>query len=324
MPLSEFELIRRYFQEFELNRSDVVLGIGDDCALLQPPVGQQLAISADTVVSGVHFYPDVDPVTLGHKALAVNLSDLAAMGATPAWVTMAITLPAVDESWLEGFSRGFATLAKSHCIQLVGGDTTRGPLSVTIQVMGFVDPVRSLRRDAAITEDHIYVTGTLGDAATALQCIQEDITDTPPSLLDQLQMPEPRTRFGCAVTEYAKCAIDISDGLLADLGHIVSASGVGAEIELSALPLSDDYRALSTDKNPWQLALSGGDDYELCITVPPANCERVENLALQQGLELTRIGSIVSGVGVRCLDDNGQEIDRPTGGFDHFKSADKK
>jgi len=322
MSLSEFELIRCYFQSSGANRADVILGIGDDCALLQPAAAQQLAVSTDTLLSGVHFFPDVDPKSLGHKALAVNLSDLAAMGAQPAWVSLAITLPSVDESWLSSFSNGFSRLAKKYNVQLVGGDTTRGPLSITVQVMGFVSPNQSLRRDAACSGDSVYVTGTLGDAALALQMLQrEDIGNVPNGLLQQLLTPTPRVEFGIALPKYTNCAIDVSDGLLADLGHIATASCVGVELQLDKLPLSAQYLAGVEDGKSRSLALTGGDDYELCLAVKPEQCSNVESLAQEQGLQLTRIGRVVSGSGVHCVDESGRIVALETGGFDHFQNS---
>jgi len=283
MAISEFEVIQRYFQSAEVNRNDVVLGIGDDCALLKPPADFLLATSTDTLVSGVHFFPDVDPESLGHKALAVNLSDLAAMGANPAWVTLALSLPHTDEPWLAAFSRGFARLAKEYGVQLVGGDTTRGPLSITVQVTGFVSPKKSLRRDAACSGDLVYVTGVLGDAALALQLIENGDANIPEQLMEQLQSPTPRVKFGQAATSFSSCAIDISDGLLADLGHIAKASDVGVQLEYEAIPVSSQYvRYLEDDRS---LALSGGDDYEIVLTVKPSQSVSVEVLAQQQGLK---------------------------------------
>jgi len=323
MSLSEFELIKRYFDKTEPCRSDVILGIGDDCALLQPPVGQQLAVSTDTLVSGIHFFPDVDPEALGHKALAVNLSDLAAMGARPAWVTLAITLPQADEAWLVAFSQGFSHLAREHQLQLVGGDTTRGPLSITVQVMGFVDPQGSLRRDAAVIGDSVYVTGTIGDAALALQQLQSGNTQISQPLLEQLLKPQPRVGFGCAATSYARCAIDISDGLLADLGHIAEASQVGLDIELDTLPLSTPYIECVGPEDQGRIALAGGDDYELCLTVSAENRKNIEQLANRQGLRLTCVGRVVAPQGIRCLNAEGEDIKLGAGGFDHFRCDDE-
>ncbi len=240
MALSEFELIRSYFSHTGCHRDDVVLGVGDDCALLQPPSGMQLAVSIDTLVEGVHFFPNTDPESLGHKTLAVNLSDLAAMGAQPAWVTLALTLPRSDPSWLEGFSRGFAALAKRYGVQLIGGDTTSGPLNISVQVHGFVEPAKALRRDAAQPGDLIYVTGTLGDAGLALLQARGDtvVGGGFEGVMHCLERPEPRVDAGLAVTGTATGGIDISDGLLSDLGHICRASGVGARLQLTQIPLS--------------------------------------------------------------------------------------
>ncbi|MGB5467180.1 MAG: thiamine-phosphate kinase, partial [Sedimenticolaceae bacterium] len=245
MSVSEFDLIRDYFARATGARADVLLGIGDDCALLRPPPGLALAVSVDTLVAGRHFLVDADPLHLGHKALAVNLSDLAAMGAQPAWATLALTLPQVDRNWLRAFMDGFAALAATHDVQLVGGDTTRGPLSITVQVHGFVDSLLALRRSGARAGDRIMVSGTVGDAGLALQLMQQNPGggSVDSRLSRRLDRPTPRVALGRLLVGQASAAIDVSDGLIADLGHICDASGVGARVELARLPLSPAFRA---------------------------------------------------------------------------------
>ena len=320
MAMDEFELIHSYFFNLGRQRSDVRLGIGDDCALLSLPKGMQLAVTMDTLVSGVHFLPDVDPEALGHKALAVNLSDLAAMGAEPAWITLALTLPHATPQWLKNFARGMGQLALRHGLQLIGGDTTRGPLSITIQVQGFLPCGQGLLRSGAQAGDLIYVTGTLGDAGLALGAQQRNLPhrSLEPGLLRCLERPEPRLEAGVALREIATSAIDISDGLLADLGHILQASGVGAEIYLRKLPLSSEVQAVITAGHDWSLPLSSGDDYELCFTLPPSRVELISDLSSNLGLPMTCIGKVVSASGLHCwLDDHISW--QPVGsGYNHF------
>jgi thiamine-monophosphate kinase len=293
LALSEFALIKSHFTTLTQQRGDVIIGIGDDCAVLKCPPGKQLAVSIDTLVEGIHFFPDVPPKSLGHKALAVSLSDLAAMGAEPAWFTLALTLPKVDETWLTAFSSGLAELAKDHNIQLVGGDTTRGPLAISIQVHGFVDPHTTLTRTGARPGDLIFVTGTLGDAGAALKLALNEVNNERLEetdrqyLFDRLQMPAPRLNIADSIKSIATSAIDISDGLLADLGHILEGSQVGAEVDVSLLPLSQALKQF--DKAFVKVsALSAGDDYELCFTVSPDDVATL--LALD--LPVTQIGQI--------------------------------
>jgi len=320
---SEFSIIQHYFEQLTSSRDDVQLGIGDDCALLKCPDNHLLAVSIDTLVSGIHFFPDVDPQTLGHKSLAVGLSDLAAMGAKPAWFTLALTLPEIDEDWLLGFSQGLAELAKQHNIQLVGGDTTRGPLAISIQVHGFVDANKALRRSGAKPGDLIYVTGTLGDAGAGLQLQlnqwhEDNLQAVDQSYLRQrLEKPTPRVEIGQKLLGLASSAIDISDGLLADLGHILKKSGVGARLDLVNLPISAALDKTSR-KMAESLALESGDDYELCFTVPPHYfAEMQEQLA---GM-CTQIGVITEESGLYFIDDNDQRIslNKTKVGYDHFK-----
>jgi thiamine-monophosphate kinase len=319
---SEFELIQDYFTEQAVQRDDVVLGVGDDCALVRMPEGMQLALTMDTLVAGVHFFTDADPEALGHKALAVNLSDLAAMGAIPAWATLALTLPHADRPWLAAFSRGFSALARRFEVQLVGGDTTRGPLAVTIQVHGLLPVGQGLRRCGARVGDLIYVTGTLGEAGLALRQRREgaswQVVDQ--ALRLRLERPTPRIEAGLALREIASAAIDISDGLTADLGHILQASGCGALIQLTRIPLSDPVGKAVASGAGWQLPLSSGDDYELCFTLPPNRQQAVVRLSERLALPITPIGQITAGPGLRCLQADGTLWQPDHAGYDHFRA----
>ncbi len=315
--MAEFQLIRDHFLRIGHGRSDVALGIGDDCALLRVPEGHELAVSIDTLAEGTHFLPGCDPEGLGHKSLAVNLSDLAAMGAEPAWVTLALTLPGQDDAWLGAFSRGFAALAGQHRIALVGGDTTSGPLSITVQVHGFVPAGGAVRRGGAQAGDLVCVTGTLGDAGLALRRLLagEPVDDVLGARLDR---PTPRLSAGLALRDTATAMIDISDGLVADLGHILDASGVGAEIELARLPLSDAVSAQIQGHDDWDLPLASGDDYELCFTWPQARISELPPLIRLAGCALTPIGLIHEKTGLRCLRSDGADWRGARGGYEHF------
>lgn len=319
--MSEFDLIRRYFADLGPARSDVALGVGDDCALLQVPAGHDLAVSIDTLAAGIHFFPDCAPEHVGHKSLAVGLSDLAAMGAEPAWATLALTLPAADEAWVRGFAAGFAQLANAHGIRLVGGDTTRGPLSVTVQVHGLVPSGAAIRRGGARAGDGIFVSGTLGDAGLALRrMLAGDAVE--PALRSRLECPEPRVALGRGLRGLASAMIDLSDGLAGDLEHILRASGVGAELELARLPLSPWVADVVAVTGDWSLPLSSGDDYELCFSVPPEHQAAVRRLAIDLGCPVTPLGSIRAekGLGYRRPDGSLDTIDRA--GYDHFANGD--
>ncbi|WP_240126976.1 thiamine-phosphate kinase [Thermomonas alba] len=307
----EFDLIAR-IRRRAATRGDVLLGIGDDCALLAPPPGMQLAVTMDTLNAGVHFPDDTAPADIGWKALAVNLSDLAAMGADPAWCTLALSLPQADAAWLEAFCDGLFALAARHGVALVGGDTTRGPLAVSITAHGFVPADAALRRDGARIGDDVWVSGTLGDAAGALAQWRAGATIAPP-LRARLDRPTPRVELGRALRGIASSAIDISDGLLADLAHIARASGVGAEIEADALPASDALREAFAIDAMRRLQATGGDDYELCFTAPATQRETLHTLAARLDLPLARIGRIVAGSGVHC-----PGLDGITPGYQHF------
>lgn len=325
MPLSEFKLIERYFtQRASTSQNpdkDIVLGIGDDAALLKIPDGMELAVSVDTLVAGVHFPLDTRPHDIGHKALAVSLSDMAAMGAEPRWVTLALTLPQADESWLQGFSEDFFTLAERYNVHLIGGDTTRGPLSITVQIQGLVPAGQGFRRAAACPGDHIYVTGELGDAALALRALQGTAklsAEQATHLLTRLNRPEPRIAAGLALRSIAHAAIDVSDGLAADLGHILSASGVGATLDLTQLPLSASVAAAVAEAGDWHLPLSGGDDYELCFTVPEKNQAKLFAVLRQFNCRCTHIGIIEKALGLRCKLADGESFVPGVSGYQHF------
>jgi thiamine-monophosphate kinase len=327
--MGEFDLIRRYFTR---PTPRAVLGVGDDCALLQPRPGMQLAISSDMLVEGRHFLSTVDPAALGHKALAVNLSDLAACGAQPLAFTLALALPQADAAWLEPFSQGLLALADAHGCELVGGDTTRGPLNICITVFGEVPPGQALLRSGARAGDDLYVSGTLGDARLALEVFRGTLS-LPEAVFAQarqrLERPTPRVALGLALRGVATAAADISDGLLGDLGHILQASGVGAVIDTG---IATDLIAAGADiscasgqfglKQKRELVLAGGDDYELVFTAPAAARQAVQAAAAQAQTPVTRIGQIetrpAQGPAIRLLDAHGQPLDLQLAGFDHF------
>ncbi|MCR4304772.1 MAG: thiamine-phosphate kinase [Gallionella sp.] len=317
--MTEFELIRRYFTRAT---PGALLGVGDDAALLQACEGNVLAVSTDMLVSGTHFLPDADPFMLGHKTLAVNLSDMAAMGAAPRWATLAIALPEVDEAWLERFSAGFFALADRYGVELVGGDTTRGPLNLCVTIFGEVPERQALRRNGAQIGDEIWVSGTLGNAALALAHLQGQImlsADEFAACAPALHLPQPRVALGLALRGIASSAIDISDGLLADLGHILEASQVAAQLDFASLPVSPVLRRFMQQTLGRQCALSGGDDYELCFTAPEMHHAGIMSVSERLGLPLTRIGKIVAGRGCIVHDASGNPINVEAGGYDHFR-----
>ena len=316
MALGEFELIARYFSR-PVARRDVLVGVGDDAALLEVPASQALAAATDTLVEGRHFLPDAPPESVGHQALAVNLSDLAAMGAEPAWALLALSLPEPDTHWLEGFARGFHALADRAGLTLVGGDTVRGPRVVTVQVLGFVPAGLALRRDGARPGDVLYASGSLGDAAAGLKLLRDGRrADTDSSLVRRYRFAEPRLALGMALRGVASAAIDVSDGLLGDLGKLCDASGVGAILELEQLPLSRALLASFDATQAERFALGGGDDYELAFAVPRAAVSEMETSLATIG-RITRIGEIVTGHGVRCQR-AGQTVEPEIAGYDHF------
>ena len=330
--MGEFDLIKRYFTR---PVRQAALGVGDDCALLQPRPGTQLAISSDMLVEGRHFFADVDPAALGHKALAVNLSDLAACGAKPLAFTLALALPTIDEPWLAGFSRGLFALADLHGCELVGGDTTQGPLNICITVFGEVPVVqgqsKALLRSGAKAGDDIYVSGTLGDARLALEALRGHVA-LPAAVFVQartrLEQPTPRVALGLTLRGVASAAIDISDGLLGDLQHILRASGVGATIDTSiaidliaACAHSNWAAGLISLQKQLQYVLAGGDDYELAFSAPPSARQAVQHAAHLAGTPVTRIGQIEATPGLRLIDASGHALSGDLGefgAFDHF------
>lgn len=315
---SEFDLIRKYFSRAT---RQTPLGIGDDAALIAPANGMALAVSADMLVAGTHFLPEANPFHVGWKSLAVNLSDMAAMGALPKWATLAIALPQADEAWVEQFAAGFFMCADKYQVDLIGGDTTRGPLTISVQIMGEVRPNQTLLRSGAKPGDEVWVSGQLGDAALALAGLQGRYALNQEELeacLPALHTPQPRVELGLLLNMMVHSAIDISDGLLADLGHILQASTVGAEINLQHVPCSAIARNRLTDPQVQQMVLAGGDDYELCFTAPARNHAEIAKMAILIGVPLTRIGVITQepGLAVRGLDNQIININKP--GFDHF------
>ncbi|MBS1206743.1 MAG: thiamine monophosphate kinase [Proteobacteria bacterium] len=325
MACGEFSLIARYFDRARNSRRDVETGIGDDCALLNVVEKQTLAISVDTLVAGNHFLPEIDPADLAYKALAVNLSDLAAVGADPAWMTLALTLPEVDESWLEKFSDSLFEQLSYYDMQLIGGDTTRGPLSMTIGIHGYVPPGRAMKRSGAKPGDWIYVTGTPGDSAAGLAILQQRLAVGDEAnaeyLLKRHLRPTPRVLHGQALRNLASSAIDLSDGLISDLAHILKASQCGARIDLDALPFSDALRRHVEPEQALRWALSGGEDYELCFTVPELNRGALDVAIGQLGVPFTCIGQISADVEGLHFTRSGKSVALDWKGYDHFAES---
>ena len=329
MSESEFDIIKTYFTHIGASPDWpewLTTGIGDDAAVLNTHPEEQLLISIDTLNVGVHFLDDTQPEDIGYKALAVNVSDIAAMGGQPVWFTLAISLPTVDHDWLKGFSTGLSEMATQHNIKLVGGDTTRGPLSITIQIAGQIPTNQALKRSGAKPGDDIYVTGTLGNAAAGLKLLQQDLSefDTHQQMLiDSLHRPSPRVEVGLALRKLATACIDISDGLVGDLGHILEESMIvsdiiGAELNIECIPLSESLQqsGLAVDVQN-ELALHGGDDYELCFTAPQSARAAIEAISQQTACHITKIGSIISEQGLFVIDKEQRKAITKTG-FDHF------
>ena len=323
--MTEFDLIARYFTR---PVKKAALGVGDDCAIINSSPGMQLAISSDMLVEGQHFFSDVSPYSLGHKALAVNLSDLAACGATPVGFTLALALPRVDEAWLQEFSSGLWALADAHGCELLGGDTTQGPLNICITVFGEIPRGQALLRSGAQVDDDIYVSGMLGDARLALDALQGKI-ELPREILAQarqrLELPTPRVALGTALRGVATSSIDISDGLVGDLGHILKASGVGAQIDtnitmnlIAACTRIDWIKGQFNAEKQLQMVLSGGDDYELAFTCPPTARQAVQAVSVSSQTPVTRIGVIQSQPGLRLVNGRGQPVDGQFASFNHF------
>ncbi|MDE3010879.1 MAG: thiamine-phosphate kinase [Pseudomonadota bacterium] len=314
----EFELIRRYFTH---PGRHTLLGVGDDAALLQPAPGCVLAASTDMLVAGRHFMDDTDPGRLGHKALAVNLSDLAAMGAKPRWALLALALPQVDADWLAAFAAGFHAEAAAHEVDWVGGDTTAGPLNLSVTVLGEVPAAHALRRSGGRVGDQVWVSGTLGDAAVGLALLRGERTLDAAAhahCVRRLEWPTPRVALGLRLAGLAHAALDVSDGLLADLGHLLEASGVGADLELAALPLSPVLR--DHVQHDWvrEAVLAGGDDYELCFSAAAADEDRILAAGAASGTPVTRIGVLTAAPGLRVRDPHGATVHTRRRGFDHF------
>ncbi len=330
MPPNEFELITRYFKDLTQQSEGLTCGSGDDAAIISIPAGLELAVSTDTLVAGIHFPEHTHPFNIGYKALAVNLSDLAAIAALPRWALLSLTLPRYDHDWLSGFGRGLAELADRHKVGLIGGDMSRGPLSITIQIMGTVAAGGALLRSGARAGDGIYVSGTLGCAALALSVLQgkQAVADIDVANIDlgdiddcltRLRRPEPRLALGQSLADFASAAIDISDGLAGDLGHLLKASAVSAVVELERIPVCKKLSGINDTDAYWQLALAAGDDYELCFTVPPALEDRLEAELKNSHCAVTRIGEIVAGAGeVRWLSAGGEEHRLAATAYQHF------
>ncbi|MEX2523942.1 MAG: thiamine-phosphate kinase [Gammaproteobacteria bacterium] len=321
MPVNEFELIEQVFRHLTEEDGSVLCGIGDDAAILRFPKDSDLVVTTDTLVNGVHFFADARAYDIGVKSLAVNLSDMAAMSAQPRWITLSLTLPETDMDWLDSFSGGFANMARRYNVSLVGGDITRGPLSITCQVMGTVADGGGIRRNGARPEDAVYVSGRLGLAAVALRRLQDsqggDSVSIPEACLERLLRPIPRVELGMALAGTAAAMIDLSDGLAGDMGHILKASGAGAEIDLDSLPVSEEGAGFSS-REIVQMAVAGGDDYELCFTVPAEKETLLPTIAAEAGCPLTRIGRIIDGSGIRWLDAAGNEVDLDVESYHHF------
>jgi thiamine-monophosphate kinase len=324
--LGEFELIRRFFVRADsaARNSNVLLGIGDDAALLEVPSGADLVAAVDTIVAGRHFPEGSDARSIGHRALAVNLSDMAAMGAMPAWATLALTMPSADSAWLEKFAAGFLDLADAHSVALVGGDTTRGPLTVSVQILGFVPHGSALRRGGGGAGDILAVSGTLGDAAAGLAFLQRPpaakLAPEAAMLIQRFDYPTPRVRLGLAARGIASAAMDLSDGLIGDLPKLAQACGLAAHVCVEALPLSAALRKSVSLGQARDWALAGGDDYELLLAVPANRFMELQGAADQLNLTLTPIGELHAGAGV-TWSLNGEDFAPAVSGFDHFAQA---
>jgi len=321
--MKEFELIKHFFSEQVIKRKDVVLGIGDDCAIVSPAERQNIAITTDTLVAGVHFPHETNARAIGHKSIAVNLSDLAAMGAEPSWLSLAITMPEVDLKWIEEFCLGAFELCEYYNVQLIGGDTTQGPLSITVTAQGLVPINKHLTRSGAKAGDWIYVTGEVGDAALALKHILHEVNVAPEyreSVQHSLDFPTPRILAGQALRGYASAAIDLSDGIISDLGHLCTASKVGANIVLDHLPISKALRATVGMEKAFEMALTGGDDYELLFTVSEDNKVGIETALANTSNAITCIGQINRSEKITTTL-NHKVVAIKTKSFEHFSSS---
>lgn len=316
---SEFDIIARYFTR---PARRAVLGVGDDAAIVQVAQGHHLTITTDSLVAGTHFFPDAEPGPLGHKCLAVNLSDLAAMGAQPRYALLALTMPAVKEEWIAEFAGGFLHLAELFEVDLIGGDTTQGPLSITVTAVGETKAGKALTRSGARAGDDVWVSGVLGEAALALRHLRGDLRLRGAELehcLKRLNQPTPRMALGENLVGLATAAIDVSDGLVADLGHICERSGVGAQVDFAAIPCAAHALVLRGLPPVREALLAGGDDYELLFTAAPGSRREIVALSARLHLAISRIGRIAQGSGVTVLDESGAPIALPAKGFEHFR-----
>lgn len=319
MAASESQLIERYFRELGASREDIVLGIGDDAALLRVPGNCELVLTTDALIEGVHFLPGAPARALGHRALAVNLSDIAAMSASPSWALLSLNLPVADEAWLREFAAGFGALARSHDVALVGGNLSRGALSITVELAGLVPTGQALRRDGARAGDELYLSGSVGDAACGLELLRGEVTVPAAEaayLQRRFEYPTPRVALGQALRGIASACIDISDGVYIDASRLLAASGCGARLEIERLPVSEPLRRALGEQS-WRTALCGGEDYELCFTAPPAQAAAVVATAARTGQAVTRIGALYPGTGL-TLTAAGSVMQFSPSGFDHF------
>lgn len=319
MPFREFDLIERYFSSLNSTDKTVICGIGDDAAVLDLSPDHFLLVSTDTLVSDVHFSAQTNPADIAYKSLAVNISDIAAMGGTARWATLALTLPDLDHDWLQAFSKGFAEIAERYHISLVGGDTTQGPLAITIQIMGSVTRGQSIRRNKAQAGDLVYVSGVLGSAGLAYRAgldenLRQYVTD---ACTQRLHRPEPRVELGKQLYHFARAAIDISDGLVSDLEHLTTASKLGAEIDLSKIPVGPELLEVDEEQR-WALALAAGDDYELCFTLTQASEAEMQRRLQELDCPVTCIGRITESAGITWLDEKGEKVELQLEGYQHF------
>lgn len=320
MSVREFDLIDRYFSGITQSDKSVHCGIGDDAAVIEIGPGQELLVSVDTLVSDVHFFSTSAAYDIGYKSLAVSISDMAAMGGLPRWTTLALTIPRVDEDWLQAFANGFADIASNYGVSLIGGDTTQGPLSITVQIMGTVDKGKSILRSGAKPGDLIYVSGSLGAAGLACRALKAkaDNDSIPSACLERLHRPLPRVELGKQLHGLATAAIDVSDGLAADLNHILTSSAVAAQVQLARLPVCRDLDKLENDDLYWQTALAAGDDYELCFTVPAHLRTELEQRIKNMDCPVTCIGKVTAGEGISWLQESGTEVKLELEGYQHF------
>ena len=321
--MSEFQLIDRYCRNLGADHPETRIPVGDDAAVINVPAGMELAISVDSMVEGIHFLPDTEPAKLAHKLMAVNLSDMAAMGAIPKWATVTLTMPTQEESWLSGFSSGLDQIAQRYGVQLIGGDTTRGSLNLSLNIIGLLPKGKAISRSGAKVGDEIFVSGTLGDAALGLSCLTGDAvisqTDSD-AMIERLVTPVPQVELGQKLLDLANACIDISDGLVADLGHIADQSDISCAIEIDQIPLSEAFSRYLDDGGDMNLALTGGDDYQLAFTIDNSHRPQIESLASELGVRLSCIGTVCERVtSTVTLTKSGRPYDLPTAsGFQHF------